>query len=279
MKYPPSSYYKYNGNCAVAGNVYSASGQKLRTTHYTAVPNISVAMGSVKRLTSAEILSKDSTDYHGGLIIENGVPSMYLFEGGFVSLKNASTNKPEIAYHYYEKDHLGNNRAVVNEQTGAYEQITNYYPFGTPYCDNTTKNADMQKFKYNGKELDMMSGLNSYDYGARQYYSVVPAWDRVDPLAEKYYNISPYAYCANNPISFIDPNGNEPEKPFVGTVNDFVSLLNHSSRKVGCFKGQKASNYVKSLSDVSWTSFKPVPTQTGYFNMKKGRYIYTKKGG
>ena len=57
------------------------------------------------------------------------------------------------------------------------------------------------------KELEMMSGLNSYDYGARQYNSVVPAWDRVDPLCEKYYSISPYAYCANNPIRFIDPDG------------------------------------------------------------------------
>ncbi len=57
------------------------------------------------------------------------------------------------------------------------------------------------------KELDMMSGLNSYDYGTRQYYSVVPAWDRVDPLCEKYYNISPYAYCAKNPVNSIDIGG------------------------------------------------------------------------
>ena len=60
------------------------------------------------------------------------------------------------------------------------------------------------------KELDMMSGLNSYEYGTRQYYSVVPAWDRVDPLCENCYNISPNAYCMGNPVNAIDPDGREP---------------------------------------------------------------------
>ena len=85
-----------------------------------------------------------------------------------------------------------------------------------PYFDNPS-------YHYNGKELDMMSGLNSYDYGARQYYSVVPGWDRIDPLAEKYYNISPYAYCANNPVNAIDPDG-----------RDWYSSLD----SVGCKNGE-----------------------------------------
>ncbi len=50
--------------------------------------------------------------------------------------------------------------------------------------------SDYLSYFYNGKELDMMSGLNSYDYGARQYYSVVPAFDRIDPHAENYYSVS-----------------------------------------------------------------------------------------
>lgn len=54
-----------------------------------------------------------------------------------------------------------------------------------------------------------MHGLNTYDYGARQYYAALPIWDRVDPLCEKYYSISPYAYCANNPVKHIDPDGKE----------------------------------------------------------------------
>lgn len=53
----------------------------------------------------------------------------------------------------------------------------------------------------------MMHGLNTYDYGARQYSPILPMWDRVDPLAEKYYNVSPYAYCMNDPVNYVDPDG------------------------------------------------------------------------
>ena len=64
--------------------------------------------------------------------------------------------------------HLGNNREEVDEY-GYVSQVTNYYPFGAPYADATAvKNADFQPYKYNGKELDLMHGLNTYDYGARQ---------------------------------------------------------------------------------------------------------------
>lgn len=52
-----------------------------------------------------------------------------------------------------------------------------------------------------------MHGLNTYDYGARQYDPILARWDRIDPLAEKYYNVSPYAYCANNPVILVDPDG------------------------------------------------------------------------
>jgi hypothetical protein len=52
-----------------------------------------------------------------------------------------------------------------------------------------------------------MHGLNTYDYGARQYNPATARWDRIDPLCEKYYSILPYAYCMNNPMKFIDPDG------------------------------------------------------------------------
>ena len=52
-----------------------------------------------------------------------------------------------------------------------------------------------------------MNGYDTYDYGARGYHAAVGRFSTIDPLAERYYNVSPYAYCANNPISHIDPTG------------------------------------------------------------------------
>ena len=67
--------------------------------------------------------------------------------------------------------------------------------------------VDVQTHKYNGKEFDLMHGLNEYDYGARQYDPAIAQFTTVDPLCEKYYHISPYSYCGGNPINRVDPDG------------------------------------------------------------------------
>jgi RHS repeat-associated protein len=77
-----------------------------------------------------------------------------------------------------------------------------------------------QPYKYNGKELDQMHGLNLYDYSARYYDSAIGRFTTVDPLAEKYYSISPYAYCNNNPMRFIDPTGMVIDSAYVAQWND-----------------------------------------------------------
>ena len=61
--------------------------------------------------------------------------------------------------------------------------------------------------KYNGKEFDRTHGLDWYDYSARQYDPASGRFTSMDPLCEKYYNISPYSYCAGNPIRYVDPDG------------------------------------------------------------------------
>ena len=152
----------------------------------------------------------DSTDYllGGSLVMKNGKIDKILFEGGYAQATAVNkTTKDKFAFYYYNQDHLGNNREVVDAK-GVVQQVTNYYPFGAPYADATAvKGANLQPYKYNGKELDLMHGLNTYDYGARQYNPVTARWDRMDPLSHKYYSTSPYAYANNNPVRYIDPDG------------------------------------------------------------------------
>ena len=83
--------------------------------------------------------------------------------------------------------------------------MTHYYPYGGILSRSTKQGV--QKFKYNGKEFDTMHGLNMYDYGARQQDPTTGLFTSMDPLCEKYYNISPYSYCTRNPIRYVDPDG------------------------------------------------------------------------
>ena len=191
--------------------VYAATGRKLRTVYYTAIPGITVGSGETHQLTASEILSKDSIDYLGSLTLVNGVLGQYFFPGGYCQLNEGNVSG-NIGWHYYNRDHLGNNREVVSEG-GTLEQVTNYYPFGAPFCERTTAgantNATLQRYKYNGKELDLMHGLKWYDYGTRMYDPILLTWNGIDPMCEDYYPISPYAYCANNPVNRFDPDGRD----------------------------------------------------------------------
>ena len=138
------------------------------------------------------------TDYCGNMIYENGVLKKVFFDGGYVTV----TGTP--FYFYYLKDHQGNNRVVVNPD-GSSGQVNHYYPFGGLFGESTG-NA-VQPYKYNGKELDRTHGLDWYDYGARHMAPDAGRFTTIDPMAEKYYNISPYAYCGNNPVNYVDLHG------------------------------------------------------------------------
>ena len=122
----------------------------------------------------------------------------------------AITNNPTLmnsssSYHYYIRDYQGNNRVVV-AHNDTVEQQNDYYAYGGPWGDSST-NQGFQTFKYNGKELDRVHGLDWYDYGARRYDPAFAQFTQMDPLCEKYPHLSPYAYCAGNPVNAIDIDG------------------------------------------------------------------------
>ena len=79
-------------------------------------------------------------------------------------------------------------------------------------------------YQYNGKELNEDFGLGLYDYGARWYDAAIGRWGQVDPLAEKYLNVSPFNYTLNNPVNLIDPNGASVESPIFDENGDFLGV-------------------------------------------------------
>lgn len=157
-------------------NTYDADGVKHRTV-YT--------------------INGDSTvrNYCGNVIYEGDVPKLLLTETGYITLSDK-------VYHFYLKDHQGNVRMVVN-QSDAVEEVNHYYPFGGLFASS----GNVQPYKYNGKELETVKGLNRYDYGARHYDASKARFTTIDPLSENDCSVSPYAYCMNNPMRFIDPDG------------------------------------------------------------------------
>ena len=128
----------------------------------------------------------------------------YTKDGLRYNFADGYTDGTTNGYHYYIRDHQDNNR-VVAKYDGTIMQTTHYYPYGGILSQST--NQGVQKFKYNGKEFDTMHGLNMYDYEAHQQDPAVGMFTSMDPLCEKYYNISPYSYCAGNPIRYVDPTG------------------------------------------------------------------------
>ena len=171
---------------------YDAEGKKLRVSY-------GHSEGSMQRSggVNMSIVYSGYTDYCDNFVYENDTLVKILLSEGYIACKDRT-------FHFYLKDHQGNNRVVANE-SGGIEQVNHYYPFGGLFGESS--GGDVQKYKYGGKELERMHGVDLYDFSARMQDPVLGRFNTMDPMCEKYYSISPYAYCNNNPIMYIDPNG------------------------------------------------------------------------
>lgn len=89
----------------------------------------------------------------------------------------------------------------------------NYYPFGLKhkgYNNVVTSTNPALRFKFGGSEYDESLGINSYDFGERNYNSDLGRWFNIDPFAEFMRNQSPYNFGFNNPTYFSDYAGTIP---------------------------------------------------------------------
>lgn len=116
---------------------------------------------------------------------------------------NEQNNGPENKVYFYHGDHLGSANWITDAYGEAIQYI-HYAPYGELIANQQVAWYD-ERYKFTGKERDWESG---YDFfGARFLWGAIGHWLSVDPLADKYPNISPYAYAAWNPVKYVDPNG------------------------------------------------------------------------
>ncbi|WP_418677607.1 BACON domain-containing protein [Alistipes indistinctus] len=164
--------------------IYSASGEKLATN----------ANGSL-------------TYYRSVMVYGNDNKLLYILTPEGTVTRNEGSSGTTYTYNYFKRDQVGSTRAVLSAVGTTLQNVqsTDYYPFGLAH---STNNLNKNKYLFSGKELqdgtvnNQMLGL--YDFGARSFDPMIGRWLTQDP-AQQY--SSPYVYCRNNPLLYIDPSG------------------------------------------------------------------------
>jgi len=203
---------------------YAANGAKQKIVYKTSPEDMNLPVTSLDQVLQTVSNAKiTSTDYCGNYIYENDTLKMILTPEGYIQ---------NGVYYYYLKDHLGSNRVVLR-QDGAIVERDNYYPSGARFGESVLNGGSVQPYRHTGMEMQGMHGLNWIDNEARMRSVNVPEFTTLDPLAEKYYSISPYAYVLNNPVRNVDPDGRIVK---IGDVNDRKEVLSMiNSRAAGTF--------------------------------------------
>jgi len=125
------------------------------------------------------------------------------------SMQFDHNNGQEREVYFYHSDHLGS-ASWITDSGGQAIQHLQYLPYGEPYINQRTSGYN-ERFTFTGKERDEETG---YGYFGARYmdHELMTMWLSVDPMADKYPSISPYAYCAWDPVKMTDPDGKEAMK-------------------------------------------------------------------
>ena len=243
-----SSIYDLNGN--ITYDV--TSGLTMEWNHLDLIKKVSNNSGVLINYTylsdGTKVRSVDASgeglEYRGSLTFRRSsdgtlTPEGIAFPGGrFVAMQGAD-GSIQMVPNYHIADHLGSVRTIVNGSTGQVVETNDYYAFGGRWDRSGSLVDQSNRYRYNGKEEQATFGTPYSDYGARQYSSASGRWLAVDPLAEKYYSISPYAFCNNNPVNFVDHDGKA-----IDIIADVVSI--------GCGIYNLAQNIKAGNTKAAW---------------------------
>ena len=216
------SYNLANLPCRVEGMAGSANAGLTLSYGY-------LADGTKTSAVATRSGNVDGLKYRGSFVYEVTGSGERLcsiaWDEGRISLDySQNPANPAVRDEWHVRDHLGSTRAVVNlTDYGTVLEQNEYLPFGTRL--NSTQSLATNRYRFGGKEEQRFgTGASSLDlclsdFGARYYDPFTARWTTRDPMAWKYYSLSPYNYCAGNPANLVDTGGS-----IIDTFIDAASL-------------------------------------------------------
>ena len=217
----PEEYVDAGGD--TVNYVYSADGEKLYVEEN---PSESTLQG---------------TEYAANYRIDNGTVTMIHTDASYYTpIPTPAGTAPSYTHIWYLKDHLGNNRVLASGRGAALSRY-HYDPYGVEISVAPTTPSGIflsgmteSPYKYGGKEWSATT--STYDFEARYLSPSFHRFTTMDPMAEKYYSISPYAYCAGNPVRYSDPTGavfTERSLEYVERLlNNIDERQNHNAERI-----------------------------------------------
>jgi RHS repeat-associated protein len=173
---------------------------------------------------------------------------------GAVAIADGTPIEHALGYkHFDASNHLGNTLItftdrkipvdlnidnLIDEYWPDVIASNDYYPFGVKMKERSFS-SENTRYQFNGKQFD--EETETTDFGARNQDGDLGIWNALDPLAKEYPGTSPYAFATNNPVYFVDKNGESPWSWIQRTAQKFMNL----------FKGNgfKMDSEVKQIKD------------------------------
>ena len=224
--------------------------------------------------------SGNGYQYRGALIYsqtagQTGSPTITLdcavTSAGRIVRENAADGSFTYKVQHYLRDHLGSVRSVIDGDTGTVIETNDYYSFGKripvtnsvaePVEATTQSATSPDRWLFSGKESQsyLNASIPLLDFGARMYNPTTTRWITADPLSEKYFGISPYAYCGNNPMMYMDSDGR-----IIRLANNYARGIENIAMISATSLGSQVISHLIQSNDVYTLNSKFFTTDSGF---------------